>query len=247
MASVARLLAVGVVVAIPVGLLIAGVQLALTEGYVALEYSRSDFPSDSFGFAPDERLSYAMETVSCLRGGGSVECLAAMGFPDGVALYNARELRHLGDVVWVLGGLSVVGVGLVVFLVVCFLVFLFDYMTTRIMLIKAIQWGGALTLSILAVLLGLALLRWDQFFEAFHRLFFIDGTWRFEYSDTLIRLFPEKFWFDTALNLGLFAAAGAIALITASSWALRRIKRRHPDNQDAASQQAMLEQPDLSP
>lgn len=235
MVSVVRYLALGVVVAVPVGLLVAGVQLAMTEGYVALEYARSDFPPDSFGFAFDERLLYAVETVRCLRGGQGVGCLMGVTFPDGLALYNARELRHLADVVVVLGGVSVVGVGLVVFCVVCFLVFWFGNLTTRILLIRAIGQGGIAMLSVLAVLLGLAVLRWNQFFEGFHRLFFADGTWRFEYSDTLIRLFPEKFWFDTALNLGLFAAAGAIALIAISSWALHRIKRRHPDNQDAAN------------
>ncbi|NPV68296.1 MAG: DUF1461 domain-containing protein [Anaerolineae bacterium] len=235
MVPVVRYLALGVVVAVPVGLLVVGVQLALTEGYMALEYGRSDFPPDGYGFTFEERLAYAVETVGCLRAGGwSSACLMAMSFSGGVALYNARELRHLEDVVLALRGVFGVGVVLFVFSVVCVVVFVFGDMTTRIVLLKAISQGGILMLSVLAVLLGLAVLRWDQFFEGFHHLFFADGTWRFEYSDTLIRLFPEKFWFDTALNLGLFTAAGAIALIAISSWALRRISRQHPDGQDAA-------------
>jgi integral membrane protein (TIGR01906 family) len=54
-----------------------------------------------------------------------------------------------------------------------------------------------------------------QFFSWFHSLFFKGDSWLFAYSDTLIRLFPIRFWQDAvigivglALLLGLALAFG---------------------------------------
>jgi integral membrane protein (TIGR01906 family) len=43
-------------------------------------------------------------------------------------------------------------------------------------------------------------------FVAFHNVFFEPGTWVFFYSDTLIRLFPERFWRDIFIYVGLISA-----------------------------------------
>jgi integral membrane protein (TIGR01906 family) len=69
-----------------------------------------------------------------------------------------------------------------------------------------------------------AVVAWDTFFTAFHQLFFAGGTWVFAYSDTLIRLFPEQFWFDAALTVGGLTLLGALALLLLSS-VVDRIKR----------------------
>ena len=37
---------------------------------------------------------------------------------------------------------------------------------------------------------------WNLAFTVFHNIFFDSGTWTFFYTDSLIRLFPEQFWFD---------------------------------------------------
>jgi integral membrane protein (TIGR01906 family) len=58
-----------------------------------------------------------------------------------------------------------------------------------------------------------AILSWDVFFTGFHTLFFQSDTWYFAYSDTLIRLFPEQFWFDAALLIGGLAIIEALVVI----------------------------------
>ena len=50
------------------------------------------------------------------------------------------------------------------------------------------------------------------FFTAFHKLFFEGDSWLFLYSDTLIRLFPIRFWQDTFLFAAVIALGGGIAL-----------------------------------
>ncbi|MCZ7668066.1 MAG: DUF1461 domain-containing protein [Chloroflexi bacterium] len=65
---------------------------------------------------------------------------------------------------------------------------------------------------------------WSLFFTLFHNIFFDSGTWTFAYSDSLIRLFPEQFWFDFALIwTGSILALGAI--IGGIGWFL--MKRLH--------------------
>jgi uncharacterized membrane protein len=51
-----------------------------------------------------------------------------------------------------------------------------------------------------------------SFFVGFHRLFFEGDSWLFLYSDTLIRLFPIRFWQDAFLVAAIIALGGGIAL-----------------------------------
>jgi integral membrane protein (TIGR01906 family) len=78
---------------------------------------------------------------------------------------------------------------------------------------QALFSGAILTLGIIAAIVVIAILNWDFFFTEFHTLFFAGGTWRFEYSDTLIRLFPEQFWFDAALTIGSMTVLAAMSIL----------------------------------
>jgi uncharacterized membrane protein len=46
------------------------------------------------------------------------------------------------------------------------------------------------------VLIGVS---WNFVFVQFHEILFPPDSWTFYNSDSLIRLFPEKFWFDFGL------------------------------------------------
>lgn len=66
----------------------------------------------------------------------------------------------------------------------------------------------------LTVIVGIAIdpnVFWN-FFAAFHHLFFKGDSWIFLYSDTLIRLFPIRFWQDAFLLAALISLGGGIAL-----------------------------------
>ena len=51
-----------------------------------------------------------------------------------------------------------------------------------------------------------------RFFAGFHSLFFEGDSWLFLFSDTLIRLFPIRFWQDAFLFAALIALGGGLAL-----------------------------------
>ncbi len=66
----------------------------------------------------------------------------------------------------------------------------------------------------LIVVVGIAIdpdIFWN-FFAGFHSLFFTGDSWLFSYSDTLIRLFPIRFWQDAFLFAAIIALGGGIGL-----------------------------------
>jgi integral membrane protein (TIGR01906 family) len=73
--------------------------------------------------------------------------------------------------------------------------------------LKGLQRGGILTLILIGLIILSVLVAFNYIFVIFHEIFFKAGTWTFLYSDTLIRLFPERFWQDTFLMVGGLSAA----------------------------------------
>lgn len=204
---------------IPLLLCLTAVRLLLTDAFLRFEYARPHFPPDPYGFSQEDRLAYAPYAIHFLVDDRELDYLAVLSFPDGMSLFNERELHHMQDVQ------NVIRVVFVLYrvVVVCSVLavgLLMQNVTTRIMLCQALLAGGVLTLLLIGLLVIIAVLSWQFFFEQFHRLFFEDGTWQFYYSDTLIRLFPEQFWFDAAIIIGLLTGTGALLLMTLSRlWA----------------------------
>ena len=99
---------------------------------------------------------------------------------------------NVGTVLWVTGIIVIGG-----------LIFLIARPETRREGYKAMFHGGMLTSSILLLIALFILLAWSVFFVQFHNLLFPPGTWTFNYTDGLIRLFPEQFWFDVGVILSV--------------------------------------------
>jgi integral membrane protein (TIGR01906 family) len=97
--------------------------------------------------------------------------------------------------------------------------------------------GGLLSLGLLLGVGATMVLSWEWFFVTFHRLLFEDGTWTFGYSDTLIRLFPVRFWMDVgALLVGVLAGGALVASGVGWVWGYRAslAGRRPPRDADGA-------------
>jgi integral membrane protein (TIGR01906 family) len=78
---------------------------------------------------------------------------------------------------------------------------------------KALQHGALGTLGLIAIILVTVATSFNALFTAFHRVFFTGDTWLFNYSDTLIRLFPLKLWSDGFTLVGLLTTLGALILL----------------------------------
>jgi integral membrane protein (TIGR01906 family) len=212
------LLAAFMVASVPVLLVLMGVRLAMTPLFLTFEYTRADFPADFYGMKTDERMTYAPYAVEYLLNDAPVSFLGDLRFPDGSPLFNMRELGHMRDVKAVTQ--SAFAVAMTLGLVWIAGAFLFRRQPTRIG--QILIYGGLVTIGLIAAIVIAVVVNWDFFFTGFHQIFFEGGTWQFAYSDTLIRLFPEQFWFDAALLIGGFTLIGAVLLILGGRRLLRR-------------------------
>lgn len=216
----ARLAEAYLTVAFPVLLVLIAARLVMTPLFLQFEYNRPDFPDDPFGFTREDRFTYAPYALDYLLNGEGIEYLADLKFPNGASLYQADELYHMRDVkslTQIAFGSAVAGgllaIGAMVYL----------RRRARGELNRALFFGSTLTLGIVAAIVILALVDWEFFFVGFHRLFFAGGTWYFPTSDTLIRLFPEQFWFDAALTIGGITV-GTSLIVCFVTW--RRMRRK---------------------
>lgn len=197
------------ILSVPLLLVLLGSRLAMTSAFLYFEYNRPGFPDDAYGFTREDRLEYAPYALDYLVYNKNITYLSDLTFPDGAPLFNERELAHMEDVqtvTWIaFNSLAFGGLFFVVSIIGLWQVN--PGIATNIL-----GWGSLLTFAGIGVIVIVAIAAWDFFFTAFHQMFFESGTWRFYYSDTLIRLFPEQFWFDAAIFIGAFASAVAVAI-----------------------------------
>ncbi len=199
-----------VAAAVPVLLLTLNVHLAATPWALRLEYARPGFPSPVEMSAADRQV-LAEQAAAFVVGVGSAE-LSVDAVHDGRALFSDHEIEHLVDVrrlVASLRWLAFVSAGVLV------LAWARWRGPALPRLGRALEWGGATTVVAVVLVVLLVAGAWRTFFVGFHQLFFDPGTWQFEESSGLIRLFPEKLWFDTAVALATMCLleGAAVALL----------------------------------
>ena len=192
-------------------------RLLLTPAFLQVEYHMPGFPADTYGFTLEDRLHWAPYAVDYLVNREGIDYLGNLRFADGSPLYNERELSHMEDVKTVTrGALNVFYFALAALALLGLWSKRRDqWQAYRQGLRRGGWWmiGLAGTVAVV-VLIGIFLspdVFWT-FFEGFHSLFFEGDSWLFLYSDTLIRLFPIRFWQDTFLFAAGLAVAGGLSL-----------------------------------
>jgi len=214
------------VICVPLALLLIGVDAVSTNAYIRHEYGLQGFPPAQL-YPADERLRLAEATLRYLRSPANEDSLYSLQH-EGISVYNEREVQHLVDVKTVMRAALTAEKVVVLCLGLCFLYLIYAH-RSRDTALRGVARGCALLWGV-ATLIGLsAVLNFDWFFTQFHRAFFADGTWTFYETDTLIQLFPLRFWTDATWKIGLLALGGAALLGGASLGMLRRSVSPAPD------------------
>jgi integral membrane protein (TIGR01906 family) len=208
------------VLILPVCFVILNVWAVTGSWFIRWEYGKAGFPKDPYGFSLEERTRLADVCVEYLATGADISLLADQRLSDGTPAFNERELQHMADVQFVYRRTLTVGAFAAVAWIGGMVALLFGR-ETRNRAVNALLGGGLFALVLLVVVGAIMALSWWQFFNAFHSVFFEEGTWVFLRSDTLIRLFPERFWMDVAVLVVGFLIAEAI-MGTALGWGCRR-------------------------
>lgn len=215
-----------IILAMPVLLVLGTARIMVNTWYPRYEYAKADFPADTYGFTQAQRLEFGTISIDYLNAPQPPEAVIKMledlRLPGtaSMPLFTAYELSHMVDVkrftdlLWrVLLGAAIIVIG--------GLTVLLARRSTRRDGYAALFGGGLLTTGLLAVLTFLVLTSWQWSFIAFHDAFFQPGTWQFDWTDSLIRIFPDRFWFDAGVLLVGGALAAGVAVMGVG-WVLRR-------------------------
>lgn len=201
----------------PLALIGLALRILLTPIFYTIEYNMPYFPADEYGFTKEDRLKWAPYAVTYLVNSESISYLGDLQFEDGSPLYNERELSHMEDVKNVVqGSLRVWYVTLAILILLVIFAWRGNWLPEYLIGLRRGGWwmiGLAVTLGLIAgggILINPNIF-WN-FFAGFHSLFFEGDSWLFYYSDTLIRLFPIRFWQDAVIAMAVIALGGGLGL-----------------------------------
>lgn len=184
--------------------------LVMAKSLLQIEYRLPGFPEDRYGFNLEDRVYWASIDIEYLIRDYEPAYFDDFLLEDGSPMHNERELKHLEDVkrlVRVAWKVWAVGVGIVLFLIIT----LWRVGETKIAL-RGVLDGSRLTLIMMGILMVGVMVAFGVLFVGFHKIFFEGSTWIFPYSDTFIRLYPERLWRDTFIIVGLITVIEAAVL-----------------------------------
>ncbi len=197
---------------VPILLVLVSVRLMLTETWLDFEYSR--LPEDAYGWDNEVRREYGPYGIRYLLNDEDISYLAELKI-DGQPAFREKELEHMEDVQAVIQAvLWVLTISLILFAAGIVLLAYFS----RVRLPSVFFYGGAATLITIVLLVVLVVVSWDFFFDTFHAFFFAEDSWRFYRDDTLIRLYPQQFWFESSLAVGILTIGGAVLCMGIPWW-----------------------------
>ena len=206
-----------VAILVPLALIGLGLRVLLTPLFLKIEYNMPYFPPDDYGFTKADRLKWAPYALDYLVNSTDISYLGDLKFDDGSPLYNERELSHMADVKRVTqNALNVWYIALSILVLLGIWSWRGGLMQTYCQGLMRGGWlmvGLAVAIGVIAIV-GIAVNPdiFFSFFTAFHHLFFTGDSWLFLFSDTLIRLFPIRFWQDAFLFAAIIALGGGVTL-----------------------------------
>ena len=195
----------------PLVILMISVRVLITPLFPRIEYRLPGFPEDPYGFTLEDRLRWSEPSINYLVNSEGIEYLRSLRFEDGDPIYNDRELSHMADVKSVVTGMRI---GLAVSVVILLIItFIFFKRGDKMLIVQAYNSGGWGVLGLMGAILIFVFISFNQLFTWFHQIFFESGTWQFYTSDTLIRLFPMRFWRDAFIYVGVLSAIFSVMTI----------------------------------
>jgi integral membrane protein (TIGR01906 family) len=210
-------------VLIPIIIVLGSVRIILVsaKSWVPYEYRLSSFPTDTYGFTKEDRIYWSAVDLDFLLNEEDISYFETYKLDDGTPMHNQRELAHMEDVKVVVNASNrvlqwglVALVGLVVF---------GGWSQGSEFPILALKTGSLWSLIFVGVLILGVIFAFGFVFVGFHQIFFQAGTWTFKYSDTFIRLYPERFWRDVFIYVGGLTTLQAGALFGLTRIFLKRI------------------------
>jgi integral membrane protein (TIGR01906 family) len=224
--AVVIVLAVLIAVSLPAMLIVNGFRVLATDAFVGWELRRDGFPPDPYGLATEQRVALARTGLASIEPGSEgIALLERATLPDGSGAFQEREVSHMRDVRTLFD--AALRLQLIAALAIAALALVLLRTRLRTAVPAGLLAGSLATLGIALLLVPLILFGFDGFFTRFHEIFFSGDSWLFADSDTLIRIYPERFWTDVSRYTAAMTVAQALVLAPLSWWWLRAARRRN--------------------
>jgi integral membrane protein (TIGR01906 family) len=204
MSALAKTIKWVVILSFPFLLGFGTVRTIIASNYPAFEYPR--IAPDAYGWTAEERLALGNATLGYIQRPEPAEeviyLLKDLRLPEDPSqpLYKNSEIGHMLDVKILF---DTIGRILRILMAIIPLGLVTLFFIDKSECLETIYKGGWATIILLAAIAIFILVGWTVFFTLFHELLFPPGTWTFYYTDSLIRLFPEKFWFDVGAIISI--------------------------------------------
>ncbi len=206
------------IVALPVALVTTNIRIVANEPRV-YQYVTDHFHTTETTGVPRSELLRAGAELRDYFNSGQDTIFVRVTNSDGqpISLFNSRETAHLRDVKSVFqGSFRVQEVSVVFVLAYVVAVFIWAREYTLHALAREMLISVALSAATIGVLGGIALAGFDTAFERFHLIFFNNDLWQLDPArDHLIQMFPEGFWRNITLwiGVGTLAELGVLAAV----------------------------------
>jgi len=139
-------------------------------------------------------------------------------------VYSQKELIHLEDVRKIIDMFKMLEILSIIIFLVTGLYMFFKFGVSR--LLKGLQSGAIVTVVFLGSIMLWALIDFNSIFYFFHILSFSNDLWLLDpATDYLIMMFPEGFFFDSAILMVATIIAAAI-LIWVAAYVMKRVLPR---------------------
>ncbi len=186
------------------------VRIAFTEKFVEWEYAKKDFPPDRWGMTREERLELAKLGLRAVLSDEGMEEFKSKRLKNGRNAFTKREIKHMEDVKNFLS---------LYFPSVYFFTLLWIFGIILLKEPRVLIFSGLFNTLLLIFLGILTFTNYKKAFEVFHNIVFDPYSWKFRYSDTLIRIYPLKFWYDATLFVAILSLIiGFLTIIAGMIW-----------------------------
>jgi integral membrane protein (TIGR01906 family) len=215
------------IIAVPVALITTNARIAVNEPRL-YEYAADHYDTpDATGIEREELLRASDELRDYFN--NDEESVFIQVPEDGrlVSLFTPRETAHLRDVKNLFQGSFRVQEGAVMF-VLAYVVAVFIWAREGSLrtLARQLLLSGALSLLVIGGVGAVAVTGFDTAFERFHVIAFDNDLWKLDpATDHLIQMFPEDFWRQVSVWLGI-ATLVELAVLALSAFAYLALTRR---------------------
>lgn len=144
--------------------------------------------------------------------------------------FSDEEKSHMKDVKFVVSGINFIYYSSALFFIILFFIIYFLTKPDKLLFIerlsKIVYYGSLSSLIFLITIFLWSVFSFETLFYLMHLILFPQGNWMFPADSLLITLFSERFFFDFALRIFVYAIFQSGIFFLIGYWLRKQIKNK---------------------